>query len=57
MENCVVAGTPAPAKVHFNWVKDNGVKSFVEYDLAFAELNRATTTPAKPKKTPPRRGK
>jgi lipoprotein NlpI len=48
------AGTPVPAKVHFNWVKDNGVKSFVEYDLALAELSRgaapAKATPATTKK-------
>ena len=51
----MIAGTPTPAKVHFEWVKANGNKNFVEYDLAIAELNRKPGTTTKkplPKKRP-----
>ena len=42
------AGTPATAKIHFGWVKENGTKTFSEYTLAIAELNRMANS-SKPK--------
>ncbi len=49
----LLGGMPDLAKVHFNWVKDSGNKTFTEYDFAIAELNRmaepATKRPIVPK--------
>jgi len=36
----ILTGDSSSAKLHFEWVKANGNKTFAEYDLALAELSR-----------------
>jgi tetratricopeptide (TPR) repeat protein len=36
----LLTGNNSAARTHFSWVKDNGNKTFSEYNLALAELNR-----------------
>ncbi|MCW5957601.1 MAG: tetratricopeptide repeat protein [Pyrinomonadaceae bacterium] len=47
-EMLLIAGDRTNAGLHFKWVRDRGVKTFNEFDLAIAELNRIL--PAKPVK-------
>jgi lipoprotein NlpI len=55
----MLARTPAQAKIHFNWVVQNGNKNFVEYDLAIAELKNASKAVSTPtvKRPVTRRGR
>lgn len=47
-EMLLIAGDRTNAGLHFKWVRDRGVKTFSEFNLAIAKLNRIL--PAKPVK-------
>lgn len=56
-EMLLIAGDRTNAAMHFKWVRDRGVKTFNEFDLAVAELRTLENAPSNVRVRPGRSGK